>query len=66
MDLFSKHFMLSMGDYYQVTPGWAEVRPLWQTALQSIAKGEDIKKVLMRCNSKANKIAKEAALSFVK
>ena len=66
MDLFSKHFMLSMGDYYQVTPGWAKVRSLWQTALQSIAKGEDIKKVLMRCNSKANKIAKEAALSFVK
>lgn len=61
MDLFSKHFMLSMGDYYQVTPGWTKVRPLWQAALQSIARGKDIKKVLRDCNSKANKIAREAS-----
>ena len=58
MDLFSKHFMLSMGDYYQVTPGWAEVRHLWTSALQSIAKGEDVREALKDCNSKANKIAK--------
>ena len=59
MDLFSKHFMLNMGDYYQVTPGWAKVRSLWKVALQSISKGEDIRKTLRDCNSKANSIAKE-------
>ena len=60
MDLFSKHFMLNMGDYYQVTPGWTKVRSLWKTALQSISKGDNIRKTLRDCNSKANSIAKES------
>lgn len=57
MELFSKYFMLSMGDYYQVTPGWAEVRPLWWQTLQGIAKGNEAREALIECNSKANKIA---------
>lgn len=57
MNIFSKYFMLSMGDYYQVTPGWAEVRPLWWNALKDIANGKDIKQSLTKCNNKANKIA---------
>lgn len=60
MDLFSKHFMLNMGDYYQITPGWTKVRSLWKTALQSISKGDNIRKTLRDCNSKANSIAKES------
>ena len=59
MQLFSTRFMLSMGDYYQVTPGWAEVRPLWWKSLKSIANGGDIKEVLTECNTKANNIAEK-------
>ena len=64
MDLFSDHFMLSMGDYYQVTPGWSKVRPLWWKTLQSIANGKDIKKALNECNSKANKIADKVKIDL--
>ena len=66
MDLFSKNFMLSMGDYYQVTPGWAEVRPLWWKALQDIANGKDIRETLIRCNNKANEIAHKASSKLVR
>ena len=66
MDLFSKNFMLSMGDYYQVTPGWAEVRPLWWKALQDIANGKDIRETLTRCNNKANEIAHKASSKLVR
>lgn len=36
--IFRKH----MGDYYQVTPGWADARTAWWQMLQSIEKGTDI------------------------
>ena len=66
MDLFSKNFMLSMGDYYQVTPGWAEVRPLWWKALQDIANGKDIRETLTRCNNKANEIAHKTGSKLIR
>ena len=53
-----------MGDYYQVTPGWSKVRPLWWKTLQSIANGKDIKKALNECNSKANKIADKVKIDL--
>lgn len=59
MDTFSRCFMLSMGDYYQVTPGWPEVRSLWYETLQGIAGGNDIRTSLADCNSKANTIANQ-------
>ena len=31
-----------MGDYYQVTPGWAEARTAWWQMLAKIGEGEDI------------------------
>ena len=64
MTLFSEHFMFSMGEYYQVTPGWTEVRSLWWKTLQSIAKGNDIRKALTECNSKANKIVESISGSL--
>lgn len=58
MRIFSRHFMLSMGDYYQVTPGWPEARILWYNALREIAQGSDIRASLTDCNVKSNKAAK--------
>ena len=39
---FSTHFMPSMGDYYQVVPGWAEARTEWWNMLQRIGTGGDV------------------------
>lgn len=65
MELFSKNFMLSMGDYYQITPGWTDVRTLWWKALQDIAKGKEVKETLTKCNDKANEIAHKASSKLV-
>lgn len=35
-------FMQYMGDYYQVTPGWAEARTAWWQMLAKIADGMDV------------------------
>ncbi len=35
-------FMQYMGDYYQVTPGWARAREEWWKMLQKIGNGEDV------------------------
>lgn len=64
MHMFLTDFMPSMGDYYQVTPGWTKVRSLWSSALQSIARGNDIKKVLTKCNTDANAVAKDVNLQI--
>ena len=42
MQMFTDYFMPKMGDYYQVTPGWAEARTAWWNMLQSIGTGSDI------------------------
>ena len=42
MNEFSTYFMPSMGDYYQVVPGWAEARTEWWNMLQRIGTGGDV------------------------
>ena len=43
-DLMREYFLLReyLGDYYQVTPGWAEARTAWWTMLRQIGDGADI------------------------
>lgn len=43
MALFEKNFIPSMGDYYQVVPGWATARTEWWNMLQRIGTGGDVK-----------------------
>ena len=41
-----------LGDYYQVTTGWAEARTQWWNMLQKVGAGEDISKVVEQfCNA---------------
>lgn len=35
--------MQYLGDYYQVTPGWAEARTAWWNMLQQVGSGTDVK-----------------------
>lgn len=42
MDAFSTYFMPSMGDYYQVVPGWATARTEWWNMLQRVGTGGDV------------------------
>ena len=48
--IFSGH----MGDYYQVTPGWADARTAWWEMLQSIEKGTDIRTAVEEFSEKVN------------
>lgn len=57
MVMFTSKFMPSMGDYYQVVPGWATARTAWWNMLQKVGTGEDIKKVTADCNKEANDAA---------
>ena len=42
MDEFAVYFLPSMGDYYQVVPGWATARTEWWNMLQRIGTGGDV------------------------
>lgn len=42
MAMFTEYFMPSMGDYYQVVPGWATARTEWWNMLQRIGTGGDV------------------------
>ena len=57
MALFTKNFMPSMGDYYQVVPGWAEARTAWWNMLQRIGSGGDVKTELAAFDKEANAAA---------
>lgn len=35
-------FMAYLGDYYQITPGWATARTEWWNMLQRVGTGEDV------------------------
>ena len=35
-------FSRYLGDFYQITPGWAEARTAWWNLLQKVGRGEDI------------------------
>ena len=41
MSEYSK-FMAYLGDYYQITPGWATARTEWWNMLQRVGTGEDV------------------------
>ena len=60
MELFTKNFMPSMGDYYQVVPGWAEARTAWWNMLQRIGSGGDVKTELAAFDKEANAAAAAA------
>ncbi len=49
--------MQYMGDYYQVTPGWAEARTAWWNMLQQIGQGGDITETVAQFNAEANAAA---------
>jgi len=49
--------MQYMGDYYQVTPGWAETRTAWWNMLQQIGQGGDITETVAQFNAEANAAA---------
>ena len=56
-----KGFMQYLGDYYNVTPGWAEQRTAWFTMLQQVFGGTDIATALATYDS-----ACEAAIAAAK
>lgn len=47
-------FMQYMGDYYQVTPGWARAREEWWKMLQKIGNGDDVSAAVKEFSRKAN------------
>ena len=47
-------FMQYMGEYYQVTPGWARAREEWWKMLQKIWNGDDVSAAVKEFSRKAN------------
>jgi len=43
-----------LGDYYQVTTGWAEARTAWWNMLQQVGAGQDIATVVAQYAAQAN------------
>ncbi len=58
-ELMSEYFVLRqyLGDYYQVTPGWAEARTAWWNMLQSVGAGEDAETAAAAFEAAANAAA---------
>lgn len=54
-------FQQYLGDYYQVTPGWAEARTAWWNMLQRVGAGEDIAQAVEGFSEQANAAAKASA-----
>ncbi len=50
-------FMKYMGNYYQVTPGWADVRTAWWNMLQKVGEGMDAAEALAEFDEAAKKAA---------
>ena len=42
MNIYNACIMPNLGDYYTITPGFADVRTLWWNMLQKLGAGEDI------------------------
>ena len=53
-------FAQYMGDYYQVTPGWADARTAWWTMLQKIGDGTDVAEAVEEFEAAANSAAQAA------
>jgi multiple sugar transport system substrate-binding protein len=49
--------MQYLGDYYQVTKGWASARTAWWNMLQEIGTGADVKATVTKYNTQANEAA---------
>ena len=52
-------FIQYMGDYYQITPGWAKTRTAWWQMLQEIGRGGEVEAAVSQFVSKANEAAKQ-------
>ena len=50
-------FQQYLGDYYQVTPGWAEARTAWWNMLQQVGQGQDAAQALKDFTAAANAAA---------
>ena len=59
MSEYSK-FMAYLGDYYQITPGWATARTEWWNMLQRVGTGEDVATSVATFVQNANAAAAEA------
>ncbi len=57
MRLFEEKFMPSMGDYYQVTPGWTTARTEWWNMLQRIGAGGKVQEEVTLFTTNANAAA---------
>ena len=57
MKMFTEKFMPSMGDYYQVVPGWATARTEWWNMLQRVGAGGDIANEVKTFDTNANAAA---------
>ena len=53
-------FMQYMGDYYQVTAGWAEARTAWWNMLQKVGAGTDVTTAVEEFVTTANAAAADA------
>ncbi len=54
-------FMKYMGNYYQVTPGWADVRTAWWNMLQKVGEGMDASEALEEFDEAAKQAAAGSA-----
>ena len=50
-------FQQYLGDYYQVTPGWATARTAWWNMLQRVGEGEDAAQAVAEFEEEANAAA---------
>jgi multiple sugar transport system substrate-binding protein len=60
MDMFTTYFMPSLGDYYQVVPGWATARTEWWNMLQRIGSGGDVATEVATFVQNANQAIEDA------
>ena len=49
--------MAYLGDYYQITPGWATARTEWWNMLQRVGTGEDVTTAVQTFVDNANAAA---------
>lgn len=59
MAVYSK-LMPYLGDYYNVTPGWAEQRTAWWNMLQQIFAGDDVDEAVQKYIDACNEAMKDA------
>ncbi len=57
MDEYQKFIMPYLGDYYQVTKGWAAARTEWWNMLQEVGRGDDIATAVANHAAAANTAA---------